>query len=538
MDVIVKRILFLIVLLVGLTIRIILALTKPEVLWIDDSFYSLGIARNIALGRGWTHDGFHVTNGFQPLYVFIMVPFYWVLPAYGRLVPVLSLVMGAFLNVATGWLLFRLIDSLVGERGALLSLIAWCLSPYVISSVNGLETPIQVFLLVLVASLYLTSWRSTLIGVGAQPSRRTLVVLSLGFLLGLLMLTRVDSLVFAAALLFDLTLKGFWHLRRDKERWLGFVWTVGLVGLVLLLTQLPWLAASMVHTGRLAFDSGIANRQRCIAEYTGDNIFLDHFFGLIPYLQLRTATAFLPWSAMVSTGLFFVSLLVVIGVYVVAYRGGAVSQKASLAVDLLFLWLYSVGLMAVYVFYQFTIWNWPRYFYPLCIVGLILLSIWIETLYRSLRSVSFGKLSLGSIVYALTCLGFVAALPFSLPSDVNPLTTNSEDWFTKTQYDAADWLAQNLPADARVGAFQSGILGYFSDRQVVNLDGVVNYTVLPYYLNRDIALYLVIEDIGYLVDWSLFTGQVDFDEADLNAMTVMTFGGTNDVKVIALSSVD
>ena len=42
----------------------------------DDSFYAFQIARNIAGGQGATFDGVHPTNGFQPLYVAILVPIY------------------------------------------------------------------------------------------------------------------------------------------------------------------------------------------------------------------------------------------------------------------------------------------------------------------------------------------------------------------------------------------------------------------------------------------------------------------------------
>src|SRR5215470_16813449 len=46
------------------------------VLWpvLEDGFYSLTVARNVALGRGVTVDGVSPTNGFQPLFTFLTVP--------------------------------------------------------------------------------------------------------------------------------------------------------------------------------------------------------------------------------------------------------------------------------------------------------------------------------------------------------------------------------------------------------------------------------------------------------------------------------
>src|SRR4029077_13881509 len=40
--------------------------------------------------------------------------------------------------------------------------------------------------------------------------------------------------------------------------------------------------------------------------------------------------------------------------------------------------------------------------------------------------------------------------------------------------DAAQWARVNLPADAVIGAWNAGAIGYLSERRVVNLDGVVN----------------------------------------------------------------
>ncbi len=41
---------------------------------LDDGYYALSVARNIALGNGITIDGSVPTNGFQPLFVFLSAP--------------------------------------------------------------------------------------------------------------------------------------------------------------------------------------------------------------------------------------------------------------------------------------------------------------------------------------------------------------------------------------------------------------------------------------------------------------------------------
>ena len=73
----------------------------------------------------------------------------------------------------------------------------------------------------------------------------------------------------------------------------------------------------------------------------------------------------------------------------------------------------------------------------------------------------------------------------------------------QNQLEAARWLEANTPPEARIGSFNAGILGYFSDRTVVNLDGVVNedaYRARRYGLTRP---YVCEQEIRYLVDLGL-----------------------------------
>src|SRR4029453_11737611 len=44
---------------------------------LDDGYYVLAIARRIGLGQGVTYDGATLTNGFQPLWVFLCAPLFW-----------------------------------------------------------------------------------------------------------------------------------------------------------------------------------------------------------------------------------------------------------------------------------------------------------------------------------------------------------------------------------------------------------------------------------------------------------------------------
>ena len=66
------------------------------------------------------------------------------------------------------------------------------------------------------------------------------------------------------------------------------------------------------------------------------------------------------------------------------------------------------------------------------------------------------------------------------------------------------WLQRNLTDGERVGAFNAGLLGYFSHRPVVNLDGSVNQSIFAAIQERELLRYVQRERITYLVDSPYF----------------------------------
>jgi len=163
---------------------------------------------------------------------------------------------------------------------------------------------------------------------------------------------------------------------------------------------------------------------------------------------------------------------------------------------------------------------------------MILLSVFVESFLGLIEHFRLGTAKVRHAAQAVLYLGFAVASPFALPQGANPVFAQPEDWYTKAQYEAASWLSQNTDPKARIAAFQSGIFGYFSERHVVNLDGVVNPSALPYYLEGDIVSYLRKERIDYLVDWDGFVDQVDLKSVQAELVQVFTRG--NRVKIVRL----
>jgi hypothetical protein len=67
-------------------------------------------------------------------------------------------------------------------------------------------------------------------------------------------------------------------------------------------------------------------------------------------------------------------------------------------------------------------------------------------------------------------------------------------------HDAAEWVSAHLPADAVVGSWNAGTIGYLSGRRVVNLDGVVNSWEYALTERHDLCRYWRSTGITHLVD--------------------------------------
>jgi hypothetical protein len=77
-------------------------------------------------------------------------------------------------------------------------------------------------------------------------------------------------------------------------------------------------------------------------------------------------------------------------------------------------------------------------------------------------------------------------------------------------YNAARWIADNLPPDARVAAQNSGIFQYYSERVVLNFDGKLNHEIIPVLEQRELDTYLRERGISYIVDLPGVADYIEF----------------------------
>jgi hypothetical protein len=442
---------------------------------IEDSFYSLAVARQIALGNGITIDGSTWTNGFQPLFTFLTVPAFLVTGGHRYLAIRYVLALHWLFYVGAAFLLARIArDSLPTETPEQKTVTFWLTFLLYMSAFqvflqhfNGLETGFVLFLTCL-------TWRFYQV----TDVERWSALALLGMLLGLVVLARIDTvfLVIAVSLREILPNRG----PRLGMRFLRFA-TVG--GLAFLVSS-PWWFYNLAVFGHLMPTSGKAQE----------------LWALSGWRFLRALSAlfqvFVPWVCLGSSaeGLaadVFRGVLVVAGL-VILWRMRSVGwprpfgaedsdgpRKRTLEFGICLL----AANAALVMWYGLS--SMAPHFYPRYFSALVLISV---------LGASFIAARLAAIKPRLAAaLVLLIAAPVLLTLALPGKVFRGNPWYH--QQLALVW--QHVPPADYVAADQAGTLGYFREK-VVNLDGKVNPEALRF--RGDIRAYLRQRDIRWYCD--------------------------------------
>lgn len=465
---------------------------------LDDCFYAFGIARNIAQGQGSTFDGVHATNGYQPLYVFLLVPLYVVCGGNDDAPIRIALVFSAVLNVLTGWVLYRLLRRRASFAASLLGLILWGFGPVVVRhALNGLETALAMFLVAAVLEYYLTVYRPL-----PRPGPRH--AMTLGMLLGLAILARIDAALLAVAVAVDQIRGG--SLGRTRLVHAGAVCAVVLI---------PWCVANEALLGRLLPDSGLATRFLSQAYAARDVPTLAR--ATEPRHEHRELLLFNVSESLLLLGtsppvLIFTRSLervlqemhvdpparrLALSVFVAGLIAAALLASHSrrwsgtpvLSGEHVVMYLHALLLVAVYCFVVYGHIFFSRYYYPIFFLSVFVGASTFETILRGLERVS----TTARRAAALAVIGLYAIL---MPFMAQNRLRGAHYGFVNV----TDWIVAHTAPGARIGVFNCGAIGYFSDRHVFNLDGKVNPAALAALRGRNLDDYLRSEGIEYVID--------------------------------------
>ena len=491
---------------------------------VDDSFYSLALARNLVRGLGMTADGVHQTNGFQPAYVFLCVPLYALGALLGddQILPVyLAQAMLAVFNALVGVWVFRLARRASGEeRLAVLATLAWMLWPYGIrAGVNGLETSLAAFMVGWVLWFYVSRIRERAEGARAPDYAR------LGVLLGLALWARMDTGLLALVLGLDMLLS-------PPSRPFAARFKLALVAAAAsAVVFLPWLAISLAVTGDWFPVSGKAVRQISVITSGKPYVMLVQENIIVALAALLDAPILPDWKAIDLPGLGLPAR----GFLSHRWTAGTmlVMNGAPLLLGLLllartrrellraaleragFLVVYVSGAVVIYASVVLGIHYFYRYLYPLLFLWLPL-AAWLVSLARQgwpRRALLYG-------------LGLIFAVNAGLQARALVQDHAAPQFFTQVDGRAR--------YEEPVAAFQTGTFSYFYEgAPVINLDGVVNRDAYEAVRDRRLCAYLKEKGIRTLADFpAIIRGFLWNDDPPCRAFhSVKNVGGLDTVKL-------
>lgn len=464
-------------LILGALLRLALAwreLTILDTLFFpDDTYISLGIARNIGLGHGSTLDFHTTTNAYQPLYVLLMAPVYWLFPQ-DRVLPIhLAVTFLGLAGVATGWYVYAITRYLLTPVHGLIACVIWLFDATILShNLNGLETGLALLGIAASAHWYLTRIR----GCVDAPLRDWLI---LGVLTGITLFTRVDQAFLLAAIGLDLLL-----LRRNFHTFRQLC----LVGIVALLLNAPWITFGFwIGAGPMP-ESGPAIRFHALAELAPVPLLLRALFISHALLQPLLTT---PWSVLV---------LLVSGIVATIYirrvrpqpMGALWSPVLQKVQPLRFALLYGILILLAYGLFVPALWFFPRYLQPLALFLLIGAVALIPDLTHLARR---QQRLLGTALVLLLLVEIVGGARFL--------------WLTPAPngyLGIAQWVNSTL-AGATVGSYQTGALSYWGDQvQIVNMDGIVDRTILAARRQGQLGAALQAREVDWVIHWSKTPG--------------------------------
>ncbi len=382
--------------------------------------------------------------------------------------------LGAVCLALTGWMAWRLSERLfpgrkwVAALTGLFCLLEWHL---VWAAFSGMETVLFTFLSLLLAERYLaTTEEPTRIAVTdfteeeTKEGRAPLVgyYLPLGFIGGLLTLTRPEGIVL-------LGLIGLAEgLRRRKlsvvECWLG-------LGVGCALPVAPYLAFNLTATG-LIFPNTFYAKQ---AEY-----------------QVLMEALSLPRRALnvISVTLVGAQVLLMPGLVLAVYeflKGKRPERLLPLAWGAIFLAIYAWRLPVTYQHGRYLIPVIP-FFIPYGLEGTV-------ALLRLAPDRLVGRvLSRVLIIAALLVLVIFWAVlgPRAYATDVG--------FIEGEMVTAAHWLRERTPQTALIAVHDIGAIGYYADRSLLDLAGLITPQVIPFIRDEDRLLsFIQTEGADYLV---------------------------------------
>ncbi len=408
----------------------------------DDAYYYLVVARNLATLGASTFDGLTRTSGYHPLLAALLAGAYALFRPSPDVYVHLLFTLNVLLHLATGAILFvagrRLRDAATGRIAALLYLC----NPYALLwTLSGMEAALNAFSL----SLFL------LAALSASEARPPRLLLLLAATAALCVWARTDNLLVVGWLSLPLLLPGATPGARLGAR-AGRVAAVVLAAVAALAL---WFVFCRWATGD--WMQGSARIKMLLRAYNQSDLSAWQSLAL----ALRVGGRFAVKSFVKVPVLKYIAILALLfGTALLKLpRDRRAWMAAFIALPFLLGGAYGMKLTRTATWY-----------YVPAVVSLTLVGAFYARSALGIADRRGGRAAciLVAALVALEGLGYAGSK-----------IVRGRNVYQRDMLELADWMRDNLPPDAVVGAWDSGIYSFYSQRRVINLDGLMNNEIAP-----------------------------------------------------------
>ncbi len=429
-------------------------------LMIDDGFYYLRIAHNLAWGLGSTWDGLHATNGYHPLWLLCLVPL-------RRAVPDPDTALAAVFAVETGLLaiavvlLYLACRRVAGRWISSLAALLWLGVTYR-WFFSGMEYALHTVLILAVISVY-SRWSSR------RPS-------ALGGLLAVAFLARIDTLLLAGVLAIAGLVSA--SLETNKSTWLLKL----LAPLALVVTG--YIALNLMFFGHPLPVSGVVKGDWSRYLLHHDALFVRHGFWVSKAANWLwpTRLALGAWSLTLAAGT--VGIAVVAGVAARWFRGNGLDVALRPLAPFI---VFSLLSFLTYATVYHGLWSTSAWYFAIQpILAALLLASLAERAAHGLAKPK-AVASLVAIAMALAGARLFAGIGQAQPPEghgIQPVLA----------------ALATLPEDAALASWNGGAMAYLSGREVIALDGLANSWDYARSHRHDLCAYWRATGVTHLVD--------------------------------------
>ncbi len=484
-------------LMLSLIPHLVISFSNPNTIldWYssDDGFYYFQVARNLASGHGFTFDGLNPTNGFHPLWLFLITPIF-VFAQIDLLLPLRVLVIfSALLSGGTAILLYRLLRGFVSEYVAALAGLAWLIIPRIhdMNLHSGVEAGVNAFCILLF-------WNTAINFPKANQREQILRrLVTVGLLGALAVFARLDNI-------FLIALGGLWlwlklwnppkqkkSKRTDPWPWrlstgMAFAAPIAILLLIYVTwnqlgfgTPTPISGQVKVWWGTLrntVYGFPVRHAAAFLGQFVTDDPELGSWSLLTGPIYAGAESLLAGLGQGVTLAARRIALLA-IGVVLAASAGALIWAERkflSAAARRLGLLPFFLGCVAQISYYKLggsvaqQPWYWvAENIFPLLTVGLLLDSLF-RLVSRALPSWSAEYSHAAGLIV-------IAALSFSFLSFIVSAIRAPGDGSNHFYLHRPAWLEAHTEEGARIAITGAGNLAYFiNGRTIVNMDGLMN----------------------------------------------------------------